>query len=197
MHMRQTSSCAKPGAGESLYRCSNEPGENVKQTKMKQTLWSISCSTSWISNSSSELQWKGWLTSGGRGQSSSWGKEMGVSGGGDLRDLHKSTAWYIQFSTDQQMPFFRLGLNYPIWQHHYVWDYYMLSRRFGLFILPIVDNDWSTPWEQRGELISDNPRFTSSSSHPPSPSTPPPLFPDTLANQLKGRAWQLLTSHSI
>lgn len=30
---------------------------------MKQTVWSISCSTSWISNSSSELQWKSWLTS--------------------------------------------------------------------------------------------------------------------------------------
>lgn len=79
----------QPGA-ESLYGRSNEPGENVKQGKMKQTLWSISCSTSWISNSSSELQWKSWLTSEGRRQNSTERKD-GVSGGRDVGDFHKST----------------------------------------------------------------------------------------------------------
>lgn len=67
----------QPGA-ESLYGRSNEPGENVKQGKMKQTLWSISCSTLWISNSSSEPQWKIWLTSGGRGQNSTREKRWGM-----------------------------------------------------------------------------------------------------------------------
>lgn len=65
--------------------------------------------------------------------------------GASLGTFTKDHIWNFQFSIDQQLPFFKLRLNYPIWQHHYGGDYYMLSRRFGLFILPIVDNDWSTP----------------------------------------------------
>ena len=50
----------------------------------------------------------------------------------------------IQFSSDQQLPFSRL--NYPAYMAMPLFgDYYMLYRRFGLFIFPIVGNDWSTP----------------------------------------------------
>lgn len=90
MHMRQTSSTANQALR--LYGRSNEPGENVKQGKMKQTVWSISCSTSWISNSSSELQWKSWLTCGGRGQNGGWEKRWGIRWGRALGFSQKHTS---------------------------------------------------------------------------------------------------------
>lgn len=134
----------QPGAA-SLCRRHNEPGENVKQGKMKQTLWSISCSNSWISNTSSELKWKTWLTSGAEQFSrEEMEYQFGGGGGGGLRDIHKAHIWTIQFSWSTDA-FSKLRLNYPIWQHHYSEDYYVLSRRFGLFIFSIVDDVWSAP----------------------------------------------------
>lgn len=175
---------------ESLHWRSNEPGENVKQGKMKQTVWSISCSTSWISNSSSELQWKSWLTSGtGWTGAERWLREEKAYQVGESSGIFtKAHVWNIQFSTDQQLPFSSS-------------DWIILygnAIMLGIITCSPGDLVYSScllltmtgalPREQPRELIFDNPWFTSSS---------PPLFSDTPANQLKGRAWQLLTSHSI
>lgn len=179
----------QPGA-ESLYWCSNEPGENVKQGKMKQTVWSISCSTSWLTNSSSEPQWKSWLTSGAgwTGAEQRLRDEMGYQVEESSGIFTKKHVWNIQFSTDQQLPFSSL-------------DWIILygnAIMLGIITCSPGDLVYSScllltmtgalPREQPRELISDNPWFTSSS---------PPLFSDTSANQLKGRVWQLLTSYSI
>lgn len=93
----QANKCGcQPGA-ERLCSCSNEPGENVKRRKIKQTLWSISCSVPQISNGAAAR--KGWLTSAAteagivrsRGVSGrEVGGKVGVRGR-DLRDFDKST----------------------------------------------------------------------------------------------------------
>lgn len=173
---------------ETLYWHNNEPGENVKEGKMKQTLWSISCSASWISNSSSELQWKSWLTRRGRGQNCGWEKRWGIRWG---------RAW--GFSQKHTSEIFNLALiNSCLFQAQDWIILYGNAIMLGIITCSPGDLVYSScllltmtealPREQPRELISDNLWFTSSS---------PPLFSDTLANQLKGRAWQLLTSYSI
>lgn len=173
---------------ESLYRHSNEPGENVKEGKMKQTLWSISCSTSWISNSSSARQSAFSLQLRGRGQNCGWEKR------GDIRWV---SAW--GFSQKHMSEIFNLTLiNSCLFQAQDWIILYGNAIMLGIITCSPGDLVYSScllltmtgalPREQPRELISDNPWFTSSS---------PPLFSDTLANQLKGRVWQLLTSYSI
>lgn len=160
----------------------DEPGENATLREMKQTAWSISCSSSWICTSSSQLKWKRWLTIGGRPVLRG---SNGVPGGRDLKDFHWTHVWNIQFLRSTVV-FSKFGLNHPIWQHHCLEDYYMLSKRFGFFIFPVVDSDCSTPqrtahridfWQSLMHLLQS-----------------PPLFSDALANQFKGRGWQPLTS---
>lgn len=173
----------QPGA-KSLYRCSNEPGENVKQGKMKQTVWSMSCSTSWIPNSSSERQWKGWLTHGRRGQREEMGYQVGECSG----IFTKAHVWNIQFSTDQQLPF---SSSYWIILYGNTITLRIITCSPGDLVYSsclLLTMTGALPREQPRELISDNPWFTSSS---------PTLFSDTPANQLKGRAWQFLTSYSL
>lgn len=176
----------QPGA-QSLYCRSNEPGENVKQAKMKQTVWSISCSTSRICNRSSELQLNSWLTSGvGWTRAEQWLRgDREVSGS---VQLYTKAHVNIEFSSDQQLLY--SGSDWII--------LYSNAIMFGIITCALGDLVYSScllltmtgalPWEQPTELIFDNPCFTSSG---------PPLFSDTPANQLKGRAWQLLTSHTI
>lgn len=72
----------------------DEPGENVTLGEMKQTVWSISCSSLWICTSSSQLKWKRWLTIGGR---TVLRRSNGVSGGRDLKDFRRAHIWNIQF----------------------------------------------------------------------------------------------------
>lgn len=60
------------------------------------------------------------------------------------QDFHPAHIWNIQFLWSTVI-FSKFSLNYPLWQHHYLGDYYMLCRRFGFFIFPIVDNSGSAP----------------------------------------------------
>lgn len=108
---------------------------------MKQTVWSLSCSSSWIRTSFSQLEWKRWLAKGGK---TVLQRSNGVSGGWALKDFHPAHIWNIQFLWSTVI-FSKFSLNYPLWQHHYLGDYYMLCRRFGFFIFPIVDNSGSAP----------------------------------------------------
>ena len=117
---------------------------------MKQTVWSISCSSARIRASSSQLEWKRWLTIGGRAVLQ---RSNGVSGGWALKDFHPAHIWKIQFRRSTVV-FSKFSLNYPLWQHHYLEDYYMLSRRFGFFIFPIVDNDRSAPQRTANRIDS-------------------------------------------
>lgn len=156
---------------------------------MKQTLWSISCSTSRISDCSSELQWQkaDWrVKDGGRTVAE---RRDRVLGGGDLGDFfHKAHVWNIQFSTDQQLP--SSG-----------WDWIILygnAIMLGIITCSPGDLVYSSAycwrWLEHSPESSPENWFLTIHDSPPQV---PPLLSDTLANQLKGRAWQLLTSHSI
>lgn len=78
-----------------------------------------------------------------------WGRTVlqrsnGVSGGRELKDIQQAHIWNIQFC-QSTVVFSKFSLKYPLWQHHYLEDYYMLSWRFGFYGFPIVECDWSAP----------------------------------------------------
>lgn len=148
----------QPGAA-SLCRRHNEPGENVKQGKMKQTLWSISCSNSWISNTSSELKWKTWLTSGAEQFSR---EEMEYQFGGVFSGIFTKHTSEIFNLADQQMPFPSLDwiILYGNTIIRRIITCSLGDLGYSSFLL--LTTTGALPREQPRELISDNPWFTSS-----------------------------------
>lgn len=178
----------QPGA-ESLCWCRNEPGENVKQGEMKQNVWSISCSTSWISNSSSERQWESWLTSeAGWTRAEQWLRKDGVSGGGE-------PGWISQKHTSE---IFNLALiNSCLLQAQIELSYMATPLCWGL--LHTLREIWfihlAYCWRWLEHSLESSPVNWFLTIHDSPPRVP--YSSDTPANQLKGIAWQLLTSHFI